>query len=66
MQDLRRELEKLTEEKSEILDRLNQIGAKSEREMYVAISTLPSLPSFRRVTLGDQEKRERIGQMMEK
>ncbi len=33
---------------------------------YVGISPLSPLSLFRRVTFGDQEKRERSGQMMEK
>ena len=53
VQDLRRELEKLTEEKSEILDRLNQIGAKSEREQYVL---------HEKIEFMDQQYREKMAQ----
>ena len=35
VQDLRKELERLTEDRSRILDELNQISSKNEREKYV-------------------------------
>ena len=40
IQDLRREIERLTEEKSEIVDRMSMAHAKSEKEKYVLFEKL--------------------------
>ena len=53
VQDLKRELEKLTEEKSDILDQLNQINRKNEREKYVL---------YEKIEFMDQQYQERMDQ----
>ena len=53
VQDLHKELEKLTEEKSEILDQLNHINTKNEREKYVL---------YEKIEYMDKQYQERMTQ----